>query len=299
MAVDGRSSKLYCAANGGHLDYSGNEVDVLDLSVDAPAWAQLLAPTAAGSVTSNTAYYSDGRPSSRHTYYGVTICEANNELMILGGVPYGGTGNATPTVAAFDLGTGSWKAAGTRPNLPTGPDALNAFACVTDPATSDVYAIGNYVVSRWTQSTNTWSERYNTFGPYGFEAMSAFDSTRNRILVIGGIEDVTHLFTLSGDVMSQPTLTGSAASINTQGAAAMVYVPAIDKYLVRLAGSGATVYEINAATWAVATFSTTGGTSIPAVTDSGPYNKFLYVPNLSGCVYVPSYSGNAWFLRTH
>lgn len=299
FAIDTRTSKVYSAANGGHGDYAGNEVDALDLSVNSPAWSQLRAPTASGSVVSNSAYYSDGRPSARHTYYGVFCCEQNDEILIFGGNMYGASGTLTDDVAAFDLTTGDWKADGTRPNMPAGTTSLEGHPTVIDPSTGDVYVLSNEMVNKWTRSSNTWSEvvsQYN--GPYGYQGMSAFDSSRNRVLVIGGLADNVRLYTLSGNAMSTPTLTGSGASISTQDGAAMCYVPAIDKYLVRLSGSGGTVYQVDASTWDVSTFSTTSGASVPAATN-GPYNKFLYVPNLSGCVYVPSYSGNVWFLRVH
>lgn len=300
FAVDTRTSKIYSAANGGHGDYAGNEVNAVDLSLDSPAWSQLRAPTAAGSVTSNTDYYSDGRPSARHTYYGVVCVEQNDEILILGGTIYNPpAGVLTRDVAAFDLTTGDWKADGTRPDLPTGTTTVQAHATVMDPATGDIYVLTNEMVNKWTRSSNTWSEVVAQYGgPYGQEAMSAFDNTRNRALVVGGLGNEVRLYTVSGNVMSSPTLTGSAASINTQDGASMQYISAIDKYLVRLGGSGGTVYQINASTWDVSTFSTSGGASIPAATN-GPYNKFLPCPQLGGCVYVPSYTGNVWFLRTH
>lgn len=300
FAVDQRSNKVYSAAGGGHGDYAGNEVDLLDLSADAPTWSQLRAPSASGDVVSNVAYYSDGRPSARHTYYGVIVCEQNDELLMLGGNVYGATGILTDDVAAFDLTTGDWKADGTRPNMPAGSTALQAHPTVIDPATGDVYVLCNEMVNKWTRASNTWSTVVAQYGgPYGFEAMSAFDSTRNRVLIVGGLADVVRLYTLSGNAMSTPTLTGSGASISTQDGAAMVYVPALDKYLVRLGGSGGTIYQVDAATFDVSTFTTSDGGSVPAVTDSGPYNKFLYLPLLKGCVYVPSYSGNVWFVRVH
>ena len=78
----------------------------------------------------------------------------------------------------------------------------------------------------------------------------------------------------------------------------MFYVPAIDRYLIRFDSAGGTVYQVDAASFAVTTFTTTNGGSIPS-TQNGPYNKFLYVPRLGGAVYVPSYTGNVWFLRIH
>jgi hypothetical protein len=66
---------------------------------------------------------------------------------------------------------------------------------------------------------------------------------------------------------------------------------------VRRGNAGGEVFQVDPVTYAVAPFGTTGGAAIPA-TMNGPYNKFLYVPRLGGCVYVPTYRGNAWFLKT-
>jgi hypothetical protein len=102
---------------------------------------------------------------------------------------------------------------------------------------------------------------------------------------------------LSTKAFAQVTLTGpNAASVAGANKGAMVYVPAIDSYLIRLAAAGGAVYQVQAATFNVTTFATVGGTFIPG-TQNGPFNRFLYVPRLGGCIYVPSYSGNAWFLK--
>lgn len=299
FAADPRTSMVYSAAGGGHGDYAGNEVDRINLSQDAPAWSQIRAPSAGADVVQNVAYYNDGRPSARHTYYGVVLCVQRDEIQIFGGNVYGATGILTDDVAVFDLTTSDYKADGTLPNMPAGTTVLEAHPTVPDPSTGDVYILSNEMVNKWTLSSNSWSTvvaQYN--GPYGFKSMSAFDTARNRILVLGGAADNARLFTLSGNAMSTPTLSGSNGSIDTQDGAGMQYVPDMDKYLVRLAGSGGTVYQIDAGTFAVSEFTTTGGGSIPAAA-SGPYNKFLYLPLLKGCVYVPSYTGNVWFVRTH
>jgi hypothetical protein len=97
-----------------------------------------------------------------------------------------------------------------------------------------------------------------------------------------------------GNTFTQRTLTGTALSATTEDG--MVYVPSLDAFLLRQSGSGGTVYRINASTFAVSSQTTSGGASVPA-TLNGPFNKFIYVPNLSGCVLVPTYTGNAWFLK--
>ena len=70
--------------------------------------------------------------------------------------------------------------------------------------------------------------------------------------------------------------------INTKGAA-MIYVPAIDRFLMRLDDAGGAVYEINPTTFEVSLSSKVGSAPIPE-TQNGPYNKFLYVPRLQGAI---------------
>ena len=61
FVVDTRTSKVYSVANGGHSDYSGNEVDVLDIEREQPTWSQILAPTSGSNYTACSEYYADGR----------------------------------------------------------------------------------------------------------------------------------------------------------------------------------------------------------------------------------------------
>jgi hypothetical protein len=133
--------------------------------------------------------------------------------------------------------------------------------------------------------------------PVGFYAQSAFDTARNRIFVLSSQDH--HIYTL-GDKWSTVTIGGANQGNVKVSSAGMVYVPALDLFLLRKGGSGGTIYQINPGTFEATTYLTTGGASIPAVEGGNDtYNKFLYVPRLGGAVYVPRYSGNAWFLRLH
>ncbi|KAB2870864.1 MAG: hypothetical protein F9K36_14625, partial [Burkholderiaceae bacterium] len=85
MALDARSARLYQAAGGGHGDYSGNEVEMLDLAADNPRWIQLMEPTFA---VRDGPYYSDGKPTSRHNYFGSHVNEFDNRIMLFGGAQY-------------------------------------------------------------------------------------------------------------------------------------------------------------------------------------------------------------------
>ena len=163
----------------------------------------------------------------------------------------------------------------------------------------DVYLARGFNFGRWTRSSNTFTTLSPSgSSPAGDEAASAMDTTRGRILFVGGLGADHHYYTLSSNSFTAPTFTGSSAGSASGTGAAMVYVPAIDRYLLRQGGPGGTVFQIHPTTFDVSQFVTAGGSAIPA-TQNGPYNKFLYVPRLGGVIYMPTYSGNAWFLRTN
>jgi hypothetical protein len=297
FVVDTRTSKVYSVANGGHNDYSGNEVDELNLELDQPAWTQRLAPTPSGSLSNCQSYYADNRPASRHSYYGVTLDIVNDRIMLFGGAHWCVGGGFHSAVSSYNIGSNTYNGPGTHPNVPGTAD-VSAYSI--DPSTGDVYGVVFSAMRRWNRATNTWTI-LNPSGtsPNGVETMSAMDTTRRRILFVGGTSGDNHVYTLQGNTVMAITLTGpNAASIANAVKGSLVYVEAFDRYLVRLGAAGATVYMIDPQTFEVTTLGTTGGGTIP-LTQNGPYNKFLYVPRLGGAVYVPSHTGNAWFLRLH
>jgi hypothetical protein len=298
FVADSRTSKVYSVANGGHSDYSGNEVDVLDLERDQPEWTERLEPTPSNQLTDCEAYYADGRPASRHTYYGATLDEFNDRIMLFGGALSCGGGGFFSPISSYNIGANAYSPSATHGDLPGAFQTISAYAL--NPSNGNVYACCNGAFGRWNPSSNTFTS-LNPSGshPAGYQTMSAFDTTRNRILFLGGDFNDHHLYTVSSNAWTMVTLSGANASdVSGAGAAAMVYVSAIDRYLVRLDQAGGTVYQVHPTTFEVTTFTTTGGGSVPS-TENGPYNKFLYVPRLRGAVYVPAYDGNAWFLRIH
>lgn len=296
-AVDTRTSKVYCVANGGHTDYAGNEADVLALATETPVWTELLPPS---SPVTTADYYADGRPVSRHTYYGVWMDEANDRVMLVGGSRYI-DGAVLATVDSFDIIGNDYNPSGTHPNIPTnastGTNNQEVRGCCMDPSTGDIYVFANFNVVKWTRSTNTWSAPIsNQTAPFIERAGSAFDTTRGRIFIVGDGDCTT--YDVAGNAFTARTLTGT--DISATDWLGVQYVEAIDRFIVRAAAAGGTVYEIHPTTFACSEFSTSGGASIPAAFNSaGPLNKFLYVPAMKGCVYVASYTGNAWFLRVH
>jgi hypothetical protein len=298
LVVDPVTSRVYNVAAGGHNDYAGNEVEFLDLNKGSPNWVRVLDPTPTSLLASCQSYYGDGRPTSRHSYYGLSYDPTGRRIFLFGGALWctaGGTHNA---ISSYRIDSNSYSPAGAHPDWSTSGEPFPA--CCADPQTGDVYVLHNYQIGRWRPSTNAWTTNLAPSGavPNGQRACSAFDTTRRRAFFLGGANSVNHTYTPATNTMASVGLSGSTAGAVKSWDHAMVYVPAIDAFLVRSSGSGGTVYRINAATFECTTLSTSGGSSVPA-TLNGPYNKFLYVPELRGAIYVPSYSANAWFLRLH
>lgn len=305
FVVDTRTSKVYSVANGGHNDYAGNEVDALTLEVESPFWTEVLASTPAAQIPQpgdGSSYYGDGRPVSRHTYYGVTLDTANDRIMLFGGGLWYANGGGHLAVDSYQIAANVYNPDNTHPDVTS---FASGAAVSADPTTGDVYCVSSFNLRKWTRSANAWSDpEPSGTKAWGTEAMSAIDTTRGRMLVIGGIGTDDHFYTIGSNSWSAAGINGAnAADIASLGedgggGGALVYVAEIDKFLVRAKASGGTVYQINPTTFEVTTFATTGGASVPATTN-GPYNKFLYVPRLGGAIYVPTYAGNSWFLRLH
>jgi hypothetical protein len=296
FAVDTRDSSIYSAANGGHADYAGNEVNRIRLSDSAPAWTEVRAATPASQVVASTTHYADGRPTSRHSYYGAMINEVRGRAMVIGGSPWGNGFSSGGVVDGFNLTSTDWDTARTFPDAPDfGPYV--GWAMVDQKSTGDIFAFANYSVLRWNNATNAWSRRVTNSAIYGQYAASALDTSRNRIFVAGGNANEHAVYDLAANTVQVVSLTGANAGSLSGDGNAMVYDPGLDAYLVRKGAAGGTVYRVNAQTFSVDTLPNTGGSAVPA-TANGAWKRFLYVPKLKGIVYFPTFGGDLWFLRT-
>jgi hypothetical protein len=214
----------------------------------------------------------------------------------------GSAGNVDGYNATYTVGVDGWDAQHTWADSPY--SSWEAPVC-KNPATGDVFLFNtNYYVYKWTQASNTWARADAAYPPTTMEAAAiAYDSTRNRIFLLGGQGPAYHTFDPATGLFTEQTLTGAyAAALIATSDAGMVYEEESDAYLVRLGASGGALYSVDADTFVVTLLSTTGGGSIPVtslVSGEAVYNKLLYAPSLSGAIYFPDYAANGWFLRTH
>jgi len=220
--------------------------------------------------------------------------------MLFSGAGNCDSGAPISAISSYNIGANAYSPSTTHGSVPVQFNAP-VVTFTADPSTGDVYSVGDGATGKWTRSSNTFAILNPTGTPPndGMYAMSAFDTLRNRAFFLGGRSSIRHTYTPANNTFAQVTLSGAnAANVSGAGQYAMFYVPALDRFLIRGGGAGGTVYQVNASTFEVTTLATTGGASVPS-TQNGPFNKFLYVPRLRGAVYVPSYPGNAWFLRLY
>lgn len=297
FSIDTRDGSVYSAANGGHNDYAGNEVNRIRLLDNAPAWTEPRPSTSAAQVVASTSHYSDGRPTSRHTYYGSVFNEVRGRAMILGGSRFG-DGFMTNTMDGFNPSTGDWDAARTYANVSSAFAGTQGGAAAVQKSTGDVYTFADWRIDRWSSASNSWTNMLAGSPVYGQGAAAAFDTLRNRILLVGGLTNEHSIYNVATNTVQSVSFTGPGAGAMSGSGNGMVYDPLLDAFLFRTGGAGATVYRINAQTFSVDTMPTSAGSAVPAATN-GVYTRFMYVPQLKGVAYFPAYSSTAWFLRTY
>jgi hypothetical protein len=312
LGIDTSRNAIWSLANGGHDDWNGNEVYKFDLTANAPAWVEWLAGDSSLSSPHNAARYPSGRPSSCHTYFCNAYVPQRDRVIRFGATAAATVGNTFPAVDGWSpsvaQGVNGWDASSAYPDV-TGAD-LTEWPVAVDPATGNVFVfMTNNSVRRWQESSNTWSEVNVGFPPASFIARpAAYDTTRDRILVWASSSgNAPYTFDPATGTFTSRTLTGAAASavLAMTVGPGMVYVPAIDAYLVRRGRiSGGTVYRVDASTFEATELSTTGGGSIPTTPDiSGSpenvYGKWLYCPDYGCVIYVVGAATNVWALRVH
>lgn len=333
LSIDTRSSTVWAAANGGHGDYSGNEVICLNLSADIPEWVEWC-PGSSGNVVRFTeapgdsalSRYTDGMPCSSHSYYGQQFIERHNRAIRIGG-SIAVYGSGYQDVEAFDIAQrtqAGWDALGTYGAVGGtqgyGNGAIGFSVC-KDPRDECVYVTGAVGKTRKLTPAGvgpggTWSDfatqpvSLNS----GAEAATAIDTTRNRCLWIGGFTASNpkqpYFLDLATATWSIQTYAASAEKANVEElkiAPGMIYDQVTDKFLLK-PREGGKVIVVDPVTLACTQLATTNSASVPEGfilgaggpnEEEGVYNRWLLAPALGGAVFVPKGAANVWFLRLY
>ncbi len=284
-------------AGGGHADYAGNEVYTLRLQSDAPVWVRRRNPTPTVGPTSQigTPYYTDGRPTSRHTYWHLQFINARNRMFYIGGAAIWGNGNGlTSAVDAFDPDSNDYEPAGMYPSLPA--NAVYVAQGVAKDANENVWLQhpgGN--LYRWNQATGT-TTLTGTRSIYDIDTAFCVDPVRNRLVRFDTRFGAQ--FDLNNGATEAPvTFTGpQAAKVGRH--ASVIWCAARGTFLL-FRWDENRVYEIDPQTFAVTELAV-AGTKPPVPPNDGVaamYGRWFYAPQLRLCGYIRSVDDNVWVFR--
>jgi hypothetical protein len=302
-----RDNELILAACGGHTDYSGNEVTSIDLAADTPAWRLRSSKSASANVVPDVAYYRDGKPSSRHTYWSTHYSTTRSRLMLHRSRFVFGSAVSFNASNGFNLTANSWDAAGTwRDGFTSGcRDWFDNVWALTD---------SSQTLMKWTAASDSWSVA-GDFGTSGPGYPLAHDNARNQLFALSwgdgegsGSGLTAAKFTNNGAVRTAVTFNASAALSALRASqpayAAMDYDPENDRFYfyAGAAGEEGRIYAIapNAGSvWDVSILALRTGSPLPPTAlESGLCSRFRYVPALRGCVLMVSGTSPLYFIRT-
>jgi hypothetical protein len=282
---------------GGHGDSSFNGLvkfgPLYGAGSSTPTWTPFLAGSAVGAVVESPTY-TDGRQASTHSYnnlvgVGSTLYSMRTDAY------YSGAGNSSPLAFAF---------------TPSGQTAIASY-----PGGGQFNAAAHYAGNIYTIGGNTAFDRLRVYSiagnSYTSEANAdiafdnylagAIDSTRGRMLVIGGSDP-------SGPITGSAyyNLSTLSRELNVARPAnyafALEYDPDRDVFVSPQAGS-ATVREASAsalaagsgATWTTRTFT---GATPPSGAAGRIFGRFRHVPELKGYILVPGLESSVYFFRS-
>lgn len=312
-------SRVY-AYGGGHGDYSGNEVDTIDLMDASPAWVQRCPPTygSANIYNDPAAFYADYRPAPTHTYYSFVHSHKVGFAFVMttrgmnaGGLPsppgdwpYNNSGEWNP---AFSDATGDWERINVHAfdqyPFQAGGD-WTAQTVMVHQITGDIYfnRPGHFTHWKFDPSKaagSQWTQLSSGQGNSQGYAGAAIDPTRGRLFLAGnfGSDRDPQVRTLSTYETQSVTFTGLGASPLRCNQPCVVFDEYNDCFwTLRIDGFAIRLLKVDAETWDVTEPSTTGTT--PIIPDNGILSKAVYVPALKGIAFVNRYDEGVKFIRT-
>lgn len=281
---------------GGHSDYDGNEVNSVVLGTDNPVSKQLIQRST--NVQANVSHYSDGKPSSRHTYGSLQFSDVNNRMISLDCKwPYNGDNPTVmlPDVDGFSLDTNAWLQKKTYADGPTPNGAANS-SCKDSQGNIYLWEEGAGRIWKLPAGSTKMNDIGISLasGIYNYDLK--YDSKNNRIVVFGPDPctlDLSNNFTKKNISFTGVTSAGTSSSSWT-------YCPDLNSFIGIRFSNNATIYICNANTFDIQILDVKGAkpSNLPDDGVNNWFGRFGYAPELKGIYFLPSADHNVWFFKT-
>ncbi len=279
---------LVLPANGGHADYGGNEVYAFFIS--SLSWERLTEPSVAPLPDQGIEALADGRPSSRHTYSGVTFHTSADKVFVSGGSLWSGSGGGSRGAWTFDLPTRAWERRADTPSSQV--TAMVAYDHVTGLVFS---LLQNGTLAAYDYKKNSWSKRASIdWAEFDPARTMIVHPTQRQLLVVGGGKVLA--FGLSRFSMGAQTIatTGGEAIVNAQGPG-LAYDSATN-CIVGWTGKG-DVYSLDLATRQWTRHAPASQAAPPMPPHQGVFGRWQYIPSRDAFIVATRINENVWLSR--
>lgn len=287
-AADTENNVMYLWG-GGHKDYVGNEVYALDLM--SLKMKRLNRPSPASAVTECSELYSDGLPSSRHTYGALTFLPAQRQLFAFGG-SYSRCGYMGNDTLRFDPMTTTWS----RPLADGPPRGSPGIMADYDTATNRVFLhdVDGGTFWSFNPADNTYT-RLREGGGVDYRMTGVIDPSRKLFVMMGhgqirvvSIAPGSNYLTENWDAAT----TGCDALRNADSPG-LTYDP--DQNAIVGWAGGTAVYLFDATTRTCTQRTFPGGPGVAQ--KNGTFGRFRYFPRLKVFAVVNDAGNDAFTLR--
>ena len=273
---------------GGHTNYFGNEVYALDLN--SLSMLRLNNPSPVSNVSTCPESYTDGTPSSRHTYDGLVYLPTQDKMFAYGGAK-ANCGYLSTGTWELDPSTTGWQSMD--PHSGTTPGGWPGVMADYDPNTGLVFLFDTQNFFSYNPATNTYTKVGQQTGP-GDNLTGVIDPGRKLFVMVGG--GSFYAYTIGNGTYTLQNWTSQVSgcsALMSVGSPGLAYDP-VQQLIVGWAG-GNTVYQFNPDTKTCSAVTYPNGPG--AQQQYGTYGRWRYFPSLGVFVIVNDWQQNAWTLR--
>ena len=287
---------------GGHFDSANNGLYVYDFAgtTNPTGWQAPLVISPVSAVRDEAATYADGLPNSVHTYDGIVFASHNNTVYRFGGSRYS-SGRLNRNSFKYEVATGEWT------RLPDYPGGEDAAKTIYDPITGKIFVTmtDEFDGYFFRTDTETWGPRVQYGGNgFPFDTMAAWDSNRNRAIVVGERETSVVDIDFDAETINVQNFNATGATdIYSRSGISAVYDPVRDVFWMFGGGIGSPgysgLYELRADgnPWTTVRHPLSGD-SIPLSKGLiGSWGRYVLMPQWQAIGFVAEENGPAFVIR--